>query len=467
MRIDTPNWIATIVVVVLVPLLGMWTGFGKSADLDRQALEATGAGAARVCEVAGASDLDVGMFCAVHATAGVLGVGSAATLLVGLLLIGGFAALAAWAGDDRARNASVFPPSVPIAIVATALVVVAQAAIVAVTLFVLGFQGRLLLFVSLAGLAAGIVMIVTLFRVGSRHVHHEVAIPIDVEASGAIQRFVASVAERIGARPPRNVIVGLAPTFYAVAADVRVPAVDGSLKGETLYLSLPLLRVLRPVEAATVVGHELAHFQGDDTTYSLRFAPVYQGIVSSLGAVQHQEGGIVQRIVRVPAVTLLRFLLGVFAVNERRISRDREYEADRIGALAATPRDLAAALVKIGVAVPMWPSARRTALETASAEGGGYDPIGAFTGSLLALDGDASRRKADEAVRGTIGHPTDSHPPTSERLRALGVEPDEIRPEFAGAWSEQADVRDDIEELEQRAVGLEVAMMQAIARRGG
>ncbi|MFD2022059.1 M48 family metalloprotease [Pseudocitrobacter faecalis] len=45
------------------------------------------------------------------------------------------------------------------------------------------------------------------------------------------------------------------------------------LTGNTLYLPLTYLSLLNEAEIAAVVGHELGHFTGEDTQYSLRFAP--------------------------------------------------------------------------------------------------------------------------------------------------------------------------------------------------
>ena len=74
-----------------------------------------------------------------------------------------------------------------------------------------------------------------------------------------------------------NIVVGIEPNFYATAADV-VGCGDTTLKGETLYLSLSLMRLFNKSELKAVIGHELGHFSAKDTEYSSKFAPVYRGL---------------------------------------------------------------------------------------------------------------------------------------------------------------------------------------------
>ena len=71
------------------------------------------------------------------------------------------------------------------------------------------------------------------------------------------------------------ILVGIEPTFYATAADI-VGCGKETLKGETLYLSMSLMRLFNKSELKAVIGHELGHFSSKDTDYSTKFAPVYR-----------------------------------------------------------------------------------------------------------------------------------------------------------------------------------------------
>ena len=85
-------------------------------------------------------------------------------------------------------------------------------------------------------------------------------------------KHIRDLASKIDALPPQNIIVGLDNSFFVIEAAVK--CFNGLIKGRTLYLSLPLCRILSEVELRAIVGHELGHFKGDDTRYSRRFAPI-------------------------------------------------------------------------------------------------------------------------------------------------------------------------------------------------
>lgn len=52
------------------------------------------------------------------------------------------------------------------------------------------------------------------------------------------------------------------------------------------------MALLDDAEAAAVIGHELGHFTGEDTQYSLRFVPLYAGMQNSLEQMASSSQGI-------------------------------------------------------------------------------------------------------------------------------------------------------------------------------
>jgi Zn-dependent protease with chaperone function len=54
-----------------------------------------------------------------------------------------------------------------------------------------------------------------------------------------------------------------------------------------------------------VIALELAHFRGDDTVYSLKFAPVYRGLGAALEVIDcHEEEG-ASGLAKLPALAIL------------------------------------------------------------------------------------------------------------------------------------------------------------------
>jgi hypothetical protein len=81
------------------------------------------------------------------------------------------------------------------------------------------------------------------------------------------------------------VVIGLRGGFFVSSGAKLLRPGETRLEGRTLYLPLPYLPLLPSDELAAIIGHDLAHFAGADTGYSLRFLPIYAGVQRSLNAV--------------------------------------------------------------------------------------------------------------------------------------------------------------------------------------
>ena len=95
--------------------------------------------------------------------------------------------------------------------------------------------------------------------VNSPNLDSEFAKLVDRKEEPKLWDFVDSIANELGSSPPDNIIVGLQPTFYATAANVGLVSQKTILKGETLFVSLPLMRLFNKEELKSVIGHELGH----------------------------------------------------------------------------------------------------------------------------------------------------------------------------------------------------------------
>jgi hypothetical protein len=236
--------------------------------------------------------------------------------------------------------------------------------------------------------------------------------PIAPAEAPGLWRLVEGLAERMGALRPEAVVVGLTGGFFVTAGPVELEPGGARLAGRILHLPLPSLAVMRGDETAAIIAHELAHYAGGDTAYSQRFLPIYAGVGRSLDAVAARERGALGLFG--PSLRLGLFVMERFHLAVRHWSRVREFAADAAGA-AVTSRDAAArALLRTGAVAPRIAETLAAAAEAPDAAP--PDLVAAVLDHAVArgLDDPAAHLETGQA------HPTDTHPPTRDRIGALG-----------------------------------------------
>ena len=169
------------------------------------------------------------------------------------------------------------------------------------------------------------------------------------EAPG-LWRLVEVLAARLGALKPEAVVVGLTEGFFVSAGPAVLEPGGTQATGRILYLPLPYLALLRGDEVAAIVGHELAHYAGGDTTYSQRFLPIYAGVGRSLDAVAEGHQGSLGLLG--PSLRLGVFVMERFHLAGRHWSRAREFAADAAGAGVTSVDASARALLRTGAVGP-------------------------------------------------------------------------------------------------------------------
>ncbi|MGE7417050.1 M48 family metalloprotease [Methylobacterium tarhaniae] len=231
------------------------------------------------------------------------------------------------------------------------------------------------------------------------------------EAPG-LWRLVEGLAERMGALKPDSVVVGLTEGFFVTAGPAVLEPGGTRLSGRILHLPLPHLALMRGDETAAIIAHELAHYAGSDTAYSQRFLPIYSGVARSLDVVAAREGHALGLLG--PSVRLGRFVMERFHLAVRHWSRVREFAADAAGAGVTSPEAAARALLRSGALAPRIAEILAAAAEAPDAAP--PDLVAAVLDRAVAcgLDDPALHLDAEQA------HPTDTHPPTRERVSALG-----------------------------------------------
>lgn len=382
-----------------------------------------------------------------------------ASLWSGVLLVAALVAVllaARYAGVDRRRNAAVFPPLAPIATGAVAIGVALQAAVVTAAAAIAGAPTLVVWVVGFAALIAAATLVAALRAANQDQPAGVLARAVSPDAAPRLWSFVGRVAEDLGADRPRNILVGLDPTFFATAAPISVPERDQPLTGETMYLSLPLMRLFTEQELRAVVAHELGHFCGEDTRYSLRFAPIYRRLGLALHALSGGDGRFDNPLTW-PAASVLSFMHDAFASNERAIGRARELAADEAAVRVAGPKALGLSLAKVAVYAPLWTKIR--------AENADRLGAGRVTANLSKTYADAARydvshqlidKVLDTVLAARLAHPTDSHPPLSERYAEIGFDAGALTlPELTEQGDSGFELFDDLERIERELTLIE------------
>lgn len=348
-----------------------------------------------------------------------------------------FALAALVCGKSRVRIVRVFPPLVPLVVVAVFLNLLVQGLLLMLVLDTIS-RGTLALWLILAAIVVVVAAIWVfwasiqglLFRAIPVH-----GLPVTREEAPDLWDFVAEMARKLQAPLPEHALLGLEPGFW-VAEGTVVPfgPEDRRLKGRILYLSAPLLRILDRGELTSIVGHELAHFRGADTEYTARFVPVYGALIGAHSGLDQMitstlnEIGIVRlvtSILHLPLRALVDILAGSFARNVGAVAREREYAADRAAIQIAPAAAFATALVKTALYSGLWEQLYWNHLAF-SLEGRKCtaSPAACFAASAhLYCDAETAARLSETALEQTIEHPFDSHPSNLDRIRRAGVDP--------------------------------------------
>jgi Zn-dependent protease with chaperone function len=375
-----------------------------------------------------------------------IGAGAVGLLLLLLIHIAGRVAR-----NNRTLLVFLFTPGLYLTALVLIGLIILHAAIAIVTLFYISVvfpelpYPRIILALSVGALIGVIAMIRGLFSTIRKARTFVIGKSLRREHAPDLWMLVEEAAQRLGSLKPDHIVVGLDPNFFVTEADVA--SLSGSLKGRTLYCSLPLCRILSVEELTSVIGHELGHFKGQDTKFSRYFYPIYAGTVSALATLHATQQGF-SSIPMLPAIAVLSYFLESFSVAERRLSRERELEADRVGASLTSPRALASALVKLHAFIGLWEGwegiiaalmRQGIALENISQ---GYADLVLQNARPEALQGIAE---------GRLAHPTDSHPPLAVRLQSLQIGLDDAANDALAVRPPQAAITliPDAEKLEE------------------
>lgn len=463
-----------LLVALAIPAIGFAVSYFIINDMN-EGLKAEGIDVTVLCEAVNAGRLEAKLTAELSGACQevenilLLGKGSLLAAAIGILIPVMYLLASVFAGESRKRIAAIFPIVLRFSVLLIAGSVLLQGAILTyaayigesyaierVHFFIIGAIG-------LGALIGGLKLIGAAMSFGEKLKMNAFGKVLSASDAPQLFNYINSLSEKLGAKAPENIIVGLEPTFYVTSSEIQVPGNEETIKGETLFISAPLSRLLSQEEFASVVGHELGHFRGEDTAYSMKFAPVYAGLGKALGAISTDKEEGVSGLAKLPAIAMLSYMYDVFATNEAKISRDREHKADKAGAEAGSPLALSTALIKVSLYSGLWEHARNQNIERLNQ--------GKVANNLSMVFQDTAKYDVEHESLGdimqstlerTISHPTDTHPSVSKRLEELGVQADNITKDMLLVPNKPAiELIDNYQTVEQEATLLEHRLMVA------
>ncbi len=340
---------------------------------------------------------------------GALAAGGGGLALVGLIMAAGY-----MARSSRDVLLRLFRPGLYVTAITITGLIIAHAVIAVVLLMHVHLGTSAIVAI---GALSGIVAVArNAFSVVKKAETFAVGRSISRGEAPELWNTVDGVAQKLSSLRPDHIVVGLDPTFFVTEANVVT--LNEKLEGRTLFCSLPLARILSTSEFADVIGHELAHFSGEDTKFSEHFYPIYRGTASSILSLRAAGGQGAGVLTLLPALAVFHFFLERFAIAVSEHSRTRELVADQASARVTDMTSIGSALVKVHAFGGVWGECQQAA-------------VNALNQRLMLAN--ASKSYADtvklRATRGAFdgvadthtSHPTDSHPPLSARLQAFNL----------------------------------------------
>lgn len=228
-------------------------------------------------------------------------------------------------------------------------------------------------------------------------------------------RRIKHLAARLRTAPPDHVIAGIDTNFFVTQAPLKVGS--KTTEGRSLFISIPLLRVLSMEEADAVLGHELAHFRGGDTQASAALAPKLQQYHHYLEGMR--TGGLTWVVY--PFMELYR---AIFQLALSQDSRQREFKADHMAAKLVSPQAITQSLIKVAAYANYRAHTEKALFASDYQLSGNLGIADSVARGLVPYA--ASDDFFDDMRTAHIPHPFDSHPPLAERMQKVGhvVEPD-------------------------------------------
>jgi len=241
--------------------------------------------------------------------------------------------------------------------------------------------------------------------------------------------IVQKISQTIKAKQPKNIVVSISNSFYAISKDITVfnGVNELRLTNETLHISLPYLRVLNQKELEGVIGHELGHFEGEDTMYAIKFAPIYRRLNQQLIELENfyeDEDNKESYLIKL-AVYPIVFLFNEFTRKEEKISKEQEIKADNFGSkTSGGPKTFITALAKVYIYGMIWSETEDNFREMVKIKDNEILKnlsLKFYENAKSLLDKEKLIQYLEGIKNFEQSHPSDTHPILEDRMNNLGV----------------------------------------------
>ncbi|UFH50537.1 M48 family metallopeptidase [Pseudomonas sp. KNUC1026] len=232
-------------------------------------------------------------------------------------------------------------------------------------------------------------------------------VPLSRASAPAVWAWVERLAARSGAPVPDHLVAGVDQCFFVTCVQVTLEPSGHLLQGRTLYLPLTFLSALSQEEAAAIIGHELGHFSRRDSERGSEAGARLSQMSAHYQALarEGEPAGWFER----PVLWMAGSFLHHFHLAAQHCRREQELLADRAGAAMAGEAMFGQALLRVIVLGER--------IDVLLGTPGREDLMQALTEDLR-----RTPLSFNHQVLGrTVAHPFDTHPPTRDRLRQLGV----------------------------------------------
>lgn len=251
-------------------------------------------------------------------------------------------------------------------------------------------------------------------------------------------KIIKTISNEVNSIFPDNIIIGNQIGFFVTAANVLISNENKKVSGNTLYISLPFFKILTEDEFKGIIGHELAHFSGEDTIYASKVGPTIVRLAqhlnyldavytknleskkSSADKIEILRSISENSMLMIPSLPLMYLIIDL-RKKDVAISYKQELRADKIGAsVCKSNKNFINGLCKFALYQSMYEEN----------DFFDYDQnqslINKFTNKYLDQNSYINKKRLEEIMLVELLHPSDSHPSIKERMKNLKVKTSDL-----------------------------------------